>query len=269
VRLAASQLEVVRFTGLGNETRAPGESPAADVHQWRFTLEPAYEYSPGEHLRIVAGPVLRYTTTSLDPAHRVGVERPRGSAGFGRLGLATALSAEAPDTARPEPRARVEVGGSAFAPVWSARQGFGDLRADAAVHLPFGGPMAPVLALRAGGRRAWGAFPYDEAAYLGGQRTLRGYLLQRFAGDAAVYGGAELRLPVGWVLRGWVPTQIGVLALADAGRVWAEGTTSRRVHASAGGGVWLAFFDPRYVVSLTAAAGREGTRWYLGTGMPY
>jgi hypothetical protein len=57
--------------------------------------------------------------------------------------------------------------------------------------------------------------------------------------------------------------------LADAGRVWAEGTTSARVHASAGGGLWLAFFDPRYVVSLTAASGREGTRWYLGTGMPY
>jgi len=269
LRLAASQLDVVRFTGLGNETPAPGASPAAEVHQWRFTLAPAYEYSPGEHVRISAGPVLRYTTTSLDPAHLVGLERPRGSAGFGRLGLASSVSAEAPDTARPEPRARVEAGASAYAPVWSARQGFGDLRADAAVHLPFGGPLAPVLALRAGGQRAWGAFPYDEAAFLGGQQTLRAYLLQRFAGDAAVYGGAELRLPVGWVLRGWVPTQIGVLALADAGRVWAEGTTSRRVHAAAGGAIWLAFFDPRYVLSLTAASGREGIRWYLGTGMPY
>jgi hypothetical protein len=269
LRLAASQLEVVRFTGLGNETPAPGDSPAADVHQWRFTLSPAYEYSATEHLRISAGPVLRYTTTSLDPAHLVGAERPRGATGFGRLGLATALSAEAPDTARPEPRARLEVGGSAYAPVWSAREGFGELRADAAVHLPLGGPAAPLLALRAGGKRVWGPFPYDEAAYLGGQRTLRGYQLQRFAGDAAVYGGAELRLPVGWVLRGSVPTRIGVLALADAGRVWAEGDQSRRVHASAGGGVWLAFFDPKYVVSLTAASGREGTRWYLGTGMPY
>ena len=268
-RLTASQLEVVRFTGLGNETPAPAGTSAADVHQWRFTLAPAYEYSASEQVTLTAGPVVRYTTTSLDPAHLVGAERPRGSTGFGRVGMAAMLSAEAPDTLRPEPKARVEVGGSAFAPVWSARQSFGDVRADASLHLPLGGSMAPVLALRAGGKRVWGAFPYDEAAYLGGEGTVRGYLYQRFAGDAAVYGSAELRVPVAWVLRTWVPTQVGVLALTDAGRVWAEGTDSRRVHASAGGGLWLAFFDPRYAVSLTAASGREGTRWYLSTGLPY
>jgi hypothetical protein len=269
VRLAASQLEVVRFTGLGNETPAPGGSSAADVHQWRFTLAPAYEYSAAEHVRLTAGPVVRYTTTSLDPAHLVGAVRPRGAAGFGRVGMSAMLSAEAPDTVRPEPRARIEVGGSAFAPVWSARQSFGDLRADAALQLPLGGLMTPVLALRVGGKWVWGAFPYDEAAYLGGQGTLRGYLYQRFAGNAALYGGGELRVPVAWVLRSWVPTQVGVVALADAGRVWADGTDSRRVHASAGGGLWFAFFDPRYAVSLTAASGREGTRWYLSTGLPY
>ena len=94
-------------------------------------------------------------------------------------------------------------------------------------------------------------------------QTLRGYLYQRFVGDASLYGGAEVRQPIGWVFRHSVPMQIGVLALADAGRVWADGTESTRVHASAGGGMWLAFFDPRYAVSLTAANGREGTRWYL------
>ncbi len=66
-----------------------------------------------------------------------------------------------------------------------------------------------------------------------------------------------------------MPTQLGLLALADAGRVWADGTESTRVHAAAGGGIWLAFFDPRYAVSLTAANGREGTRWYLTSGLPY
>jgi hypothetical protein len=269
VRVAASQLEVVRFTGFGNETPSPAGSSLADVHQWRFSVAPAYEYSATEHVRLTAGPVLRYTTTSRDASHLVGLKRPRGSAGFGRVGIATTVVAERPDTSRPEPRARLEAGGTAFAPVWSARESYGDFRADMAVHLPFGGPAAPLLAVRLGGKQAWGSFPYDEAAFLGGEGSLRGYLLQRFAGDAAVYGGAELRQPLGWVLRDWVPTQIGVLALADAGRVWADGTESRRVHASAGGGIWLALFDPRYVVSLTAAAGREGTRWYLGTGMPY
>ena len=269
VHLGASELEVVRFAGFGNETPRPAEISDYDVHQWRFTLAPAYEYSAAEHVRLTVGPVLRYTTTSLDPAQVVGAERPLGATGFGRLGAAAKLSAEAPDTTRPEPRARVEVGASAFAPVWSADQSFGDLHAEASVHLPLGGAAAPLLALRLGGKRAWGEFPYDEGAYLGGLQTLRGYLYQRFVGDASLYGGAEVRQPIGWVFRHSVPVQIGVLALADAGRVWADGTESTRVHASAGGGVWLAFFDPRYAVSLTAANGREGTRWYLTTGLPY
>ncbi len=269
LHVGGSQLEVVRFAGLGNETPPPTEISDYDVHQWRFTLAPSYEYSPTEHLQLTVGPVLRYTTTSLDPEHVVGAERPLGATGFGRLGAAAKLSAEAPDTLRPEPRARVEVGVSAFAPVWSADRSYGDLRADASVHLPFGGGAAPVLALRLGGKQAWGEFPYDEAAFLGGQHTLRGYLYQRFAGDASLYGGAELRQPIGWLFRHSVPTQIGLLALADAGRVWADGTESTRVHAAAGGGIWLAFFDPRYAVSLTAANGREGTRWYLTSGLPY
>ncbi len=269
VSFAASELDVVRFAGLGNETPAPPDRSDYDVHQWRFTLAPAYGYSAAEHVQITVGPVLRYTTTSLDPEHVVGAERPLGATGFGRLGAAVNLSAEAPDTTRPKSRAKLEVGASAFAPVWSAHRSFGDVHADAAVHVALAGEAGPVLALRVGGKRVWGEFPYDEAAFLGGQHTLRGYLYQRFAGDASLYGGAELRQPIGWVFRRSVPTQIGILAVADAGRVWADGTESTRVHASAGGGVWLAFFDARYAVSLTAARGDEGTRWYLATGLPY
>jgi hypothetical protein len=269
VSFAASELDVVRFAGLGNETPAPAERSDYDVHQWRFTVAPAYEYSAAEHVQLTMGPILRYTTTSLDPGQVIGAERPLGATGFGRLGAAADLSAEVPDTTRPEPRAKLEVGASAFAPVWSADRSFGDLHAEAAVHLPLVGAAGPWLALRLGGKRVWGEFPYDEAAFLGGQHTLRGYLYQRFAGDASLYGGAELRQAIGWVFRHSVPTQVGILALADAGRVWADGTESTRVHASAGGGVWLAFFDARWAVSLTAAHGQEGTRWYLTTGLPY
>ena len=99
------------------------------------------------------GPVLRYTTTSLDPAQVVGAARPLGATGFGRLGAAAKLSAEAPDTTRPEPRARVEVGASAFAPVWSADQSFGDVHAEA-----FRSPAAGRC-----GRAAAGAPPRREA----------------------------------------------------------------------------------------------------------
>ena len=127
----------------------------------------------------------------------------------------------------------------------------------------------PVVAVRLGAQRVWGAFPYDEAAFLGGQRSLRGYQYQRFAGEAMLYGSAEVRVPIAEVLEHWVPTGIGVFALADMGRVWVEGEESTKLHAAGGGGMWLSFFEERNTVSLAIASGAEGTRWYLRTAVTF
>jgi hypothetical protein len=66
-----------------------------------------------------------------------------------------------------------------------------------------------------------------------------------------------------------VPTGIGVFALADIGRVWAEGEESSKLYAAGGGGMWLSFFGERNTVSLAIASGAEGTRWYLRTGLTF
>jgi outer membrane protein assembly factor BamA len=107
-------------------------------------------------------------------------------------------------------------------------------------------PGSPILALRVGAKRVWGSFPVDEAAFLGGQGTLRGFEYQRFAGDAMVNGSVEVRIPFARILPRVVPTQIGVFGLGDAG---------------------LSFFEARNRVSLARASGREGDRWYLRWGL--
>jgi hypothetical protein len=58
VHVGASELEVIQFAGLGNETAAV-ETWVYDVHQWRFTLAPACEYSPSEKVHFAAGPIVR------------------------------------------------------------------------------------------------------------------------------------------------------------------------------------------------------------------
>jgi hypothetical protein len=68
---------------------------------------------------------------------------------------------------------------------------------------------------------------------------------------------------------GSVPTRVGLIALGDAGRVWADGTSSDRIHASVGAGVWLEFFEPRNAVSVVYAKGGEDGRWYFQLGLPY
>ena len=270
-RARASELEVVRFTGLGNETPTPGERGFFEVDQWQFTVAPVLERSPRAGVRYWGGPLMRYTTTDLDQDHLVSRLRARGSDGFGRVGGQAGVEITAGDSGgAPARSVRLSAGGELFPPVWDVPGTYGSMTVQASTWLPLGRPGgSPAIAARVGAQRVWGPFPYDDAAFLGGEQTLRGYEYQRFAGDAALYGRLELHVPVARVLERVIPTRIGVFALGDAGRVWADGTRSRRVHAAAGGGVSLAFFDDRHVVSLAVASGDEGSRWHLRTGVGF
>jgi hypothetical protein len=255
--LRASEIEMVRFNGFGNET--PRAGAAAAVAHWQLTLAPSFERDLSPSLRARVGPVLRYGTTDRDPEAVVRRDRPLGSGGFGRIGAAGELSLEAAGV-------RASAGGGTYAPLQSGSGVFGELHGEARLRVPLEGPT---LAARLGAKRVWGRFPFDEAALLGGARTLRGYDYQRFAGNAMLYGGVELRVPVARVLPRAIPTRIGVIGLSDWGRVWASDTRSDRLHASAGAGIWLEFFEARHALSLVHARGREGGHWYLQLGLPY
>ena len=262
---------MVRFTGLGNETPEPGEADFFQVDQWQFIIAPMLEHYPKPGLRVWGGPLMRYTATELDQDRLVSRLRPRGSDGFGRVGGHAGVEIATGDSGGPPARSvRLSAGGELFPPVWDVSGTYGSMTAEASTWLPLGKPGAsPAIAGRIGARRVWGPFPYDDAAFLGGEQTLRGYEYQRFAGNAALYGRVEFHVPVARVLERFVPTRIGIFALGDAGRVWADGTRSSRVHAAAGGGISLSFFDHRHVVSLAVASGDEGSRWHLRTGIGF
>ena len=123
-------------------------------------------------------------------------------------------------------------------------------------YLPLG--PGPVLAARAGGEAVWGDFPVQHAVFLGDGATLRGYRLQRFAGDRSAFGSVELRQRV--------TGPVGVLALADAGRVWHRGASPGGWHTAVGAGAWAAVAGR--VVSATVAYG-ETTVGYLGFSLPF
>jgi hemolysin activation/secretion protein len=140
---------------------------------------------------------------------------------------------------------------------------FGSVGGEARTYLSLG--AGPILALRAGGEVTQGDVPFHEAAFLGGGGSLRGYPFQRFAGDAAAFGSAELRQPLGQV-KLLVRGRLGVFALADAGRVWIGGNSPGSWRTDVGGGVW--FETLGNVGTFTIAQG-DVTRWYVGLGLPY
>jgi hypothetical protein len=141
-----------------------------------------------------------------------------------------------------------------------------------------GGKFA-TLALRAGGKRVFGDYPYFDAAYVGGGGlatgalaepgfTLRGFRARRFGGDGSLYGNSDLRLRLG-SLTLIVPTHIGVFGLFDVGRVWLEGESSDTWHTSYGGGIWFSFLDYRSTLSAYVAHSKEDNIFHIGGGFTF
>ncbi len=101
----------------------------------------------------------------------------------------------------------MQAAGSYYPSAWDVDSGaFGEVHGQVAVYLTASMPLEPTLALRVGGKKVWGAFPFQEAAFIGGRSTVRGFQEQRFAGDGSLYGNAELRLYLsrssGWATLG-------------------------------------------------------------------
>jgi outer membrane protein assembly factor BamA len=127
--------------------------------------------------------------------------------------------------------------------------------------------MTPTLALQAGGKRVFtkeGRIPFFEAAYLGSSNTLRGFQPHRFAGDASVYGTAELRLHLTNLFL-FVPGKQGVFGFTDWGRVYLQDevvpTGARAWHRTYGGGIWLSFLGRGGTVTAAIGNSDEGNRF--------
>jgi hypothetical protein len=101
--------------------------------------------------------------------------------------------------------------------------------------------------------------------------VLRGYDLNRFAGDSSVVGNAELRITLGKATV-FLPLRYGLSALGDTGRVFVAGESSSKWHYGAGGGLWLAIYASAAgavlssSVNATIVRSDERTSFYFSSG---
>ncbi|NNC83130.1 MAG: BamA/TamA family outer membrane protein [Flavobacteriales bacterium] len=99
-------------------------------------------------------------------------------------------------------------------------------------------PGRATLALRSGGEYLDGDFPFYRSAFVGGQSEVRGMLRNRFAGRAAQYNNAELRVHLARA-NSVKPLTLGLFAHYDVGRVWVDDDMDSSWHNSIGGGLYL------------------------------
>ncbi len=274
-----SGIEVLRFYGLGNETVNIGDEDFYKAPTDQVLLFPAFAWPLDKSKRTALGigPVLRFSRSDEGQNTFIETDQPYGFPEFGQVGLRSIFAHDSRDNVQfPRRGAFVAVRGSFWPKVWDAQESFGEVDGNANVYI--GGKVA-TLALRAGGKRVFGDYPYFDAAYVGGGGlltgalaepgfTVRGFRARRFGGDGSVYANSDLRLRLGSITL-FVPTHVGVFGLFDVGRVWLKGESNDTWHTSYGGGIWFSLLNYRNTFSAYVAHSKEDNIFHIGGGFTF
>jgi hypothetical protein len=267
--LRASGIEVVRFFGFGNETPRVEPDSFYRVPQQQYLVAPSIVLPVGPSGAFTLGPRLKFAHTNFESGRLISQLQPYGVGSFGEVGGAAQLDWDTRNGDVATRGVHLLGGGSVYPGLWDVTRTFGEVHAEASTYLTPGRALSPTLALRAGGKKVFGdSIPFFESAFVGGASTVRGLREERFAGDASLYGNAELRVRLGRFFA-VLPGDYGVFGLADVGRVFLDGESSDVWHTGFGGGFWFAFLEPANAVTLALARGDGRTAFYLRAGFAF
>jgi len=271
--LRASQLERLNFFGFGNETSLDANLARDryyEVQQAQVIFQPSIGFRLLPGVTLTLGGTLKYVKTDLKSATLLDSLQPYGfDSKIVETNVSGSISLDMRDNAAaPKHGGFLAVEGSYFPKGLDNQNSFGKIRAEARSYLSVDPFTEITLATRIGAEKIWGDHPFFESVYLGGKSTLRGFDKERFAGDASVFGGAELRVSLGKFLV-LLPGTFGVTALGETGRVYLSGETSSRWHNAVGGGFWVSVVKPEYSLSTLIVNSSEKTGVYVSGGVAF
>jgi hypothetical protein len=275
----ASGVEVLGFYGFGNDTEAPADDQDFyKVNARQLLLYPTFAVPFGKRGLLTIGPAIKYTQDDQDEDQYVNVAKPYGSGNFGEAAVHGVLSWEGRDSmVFPRHGFFAAVRGTYFPKVWDVESDFGQVNGN--LNTYFSAGKVATLALRVGGKKVFGTYPYLEAAPIGEgglgvgalsepEDTVRGFLARRYLGDASAWGNAGLRLRVSHLTL-ILPGAWGVNVFGDVGRVWLKGESSDTWHTGVGGGIWLSLLNDRMAFSGGLAHSSQDDIVYFNGGFSY
>jgi hypothetical protein len=269
--LLGSGIEQFNFFGFGNETTVPERIEEHRTEEQVIFLQPSVQIDPSHWLQVYAGPTYRASWSPTDRENVLNAVSPYGSGQFAEAGVRAGLDYDTRGQERASSILEEILKGPAVTSTWRLEGFYVPPVLD--VEHPFGGVEGEVvsylgrnearvqLAARAGGRHVWGEYPWFESAFLGGRSSLPGYSRARFAGDTSLYGGLEAHT---WLFSVNL-FRVGVLGLADVGRVWLDGENSDTWHDSFGAGGMIQPIATNLSLTGFVAWGEDQTKVYFAT----
>jgi hypothetical protein len=275
----ASGVEVLRFYGFGNETQATaGDKNYYKANAGQLLLYPSFHLPFGKRGTFTIGPAMKYTDSNEAKDQFINLAQPYGWGKFGEVGVHTVLSWEGRDNQEfPRRGFFAAARGSWWAKAWDVDSDFGEVNGN--LNGYFSAGRVATLALRVGGKKVFGTYPYMDGAVIGEgglgvgalqepTDTVRGYRARRYLGDASLWGNSDLRLRVSHITL-VLPGEWGINGFADAGRVWLAGESSQKWHPGFGGGLWLSLLRDRMGFSVGIAHSVEDDIVYFKGGFSY
>jgi outer membrane protein assembly factor BamA len=268
VELQVSGIESLSFYGFGNETPKPEDKDLGDVNRRTISLKPNVRFSLAPHWDLITGVFLEYSETEDNPETIAGQENPYGTGEFWQAAITAEIVYDTLDShAWPKRGTLFRIRGDYY-PQWlDVEEGdYGSLEGLLGGVYPLSRKF--VLAARVAGRTVWGHYPYFQASYIGGSRSLRGYYKERFAGDSSLFANLELRFPISRFSL-ILPGEYGIFGFVDTGRVFLKEETSEKWHTGYGVGLWIAPLIRQFTMSLSVAGSDEGPRIYFRFGFGF
>ena len=296
VHFKYSGIQLIRFNGFGNDTQIPESSSFYQVAQSHIAFAPSLYFRKKEHdedvprgpmdrlrseLTLRLGPIIKYSNTPLDSNKDKFIgsldQTVYGIGHFGQVGASGEIMYDTRNNpAYPTRGFSVRAAGAVYPGAWDVESAFGSINGEVRTYVTAAIPTNPTLALRAGGKKVWGTYPFHESAFLGGpgfagigqsDSQLRGFWKNRFAGDTSLYGNVELRFVVA-PIEILVPGEFGLFTAADAGRVFyaVDTNDTGKWHTGVGGGFWLSFLKRKQTLSVAVVNGDDLTGIYLRAG---
>ncbi len=265
-----SRLDVIHYYGAGNDTEPQGEEDFHRIDQTAASVRLGLGVAPSAGLDLSAGLIVERLSTRQGAGQFYGSLGPvYGGGAFIQSGASVRLEwdplIESGATAS---RVRVSLEGTLFPAIFDVERTVGRGSGEVSVLLAPSPSPRISLALRATGVEVWGRAPWHQFAFLGGPGSLRGWDEQRFAGDRALTGSAEVRLRL-WRPRVVVPVSSGLFGFGDAGRVYIDEESPGGWHTSAGGGLWLRPVRQPYIFRAGVGFSEEATKLFVMLSLTY
>lgn len=263
-----SNLQYANFFGFGNNTADTLPNSLFEVRQQQFVVNPVVGLAVGPWTDVTLGPMFQHASTDSAGSPFLAETRPYGFGTFneGALQLNARLDyrPERTDSTTPMNHVVALAQGGVYPAMMDVRSTFGKavVALNASLQLPL--PTTPTLAFRAGGAKLWGDFPFFEAATIGADHTTQFIDAQRYAGDASLYATSQLLVPLTRT-RLIIPVRAGITGVAEAGRVYFDGSSPGGWHATTGGGIWVGRIYGSQTLSLLETTGeKHGLQFRLG-----